>query len=612
MASGNQPVLRCRHARIIGALLCLSFLLIAGGATSPLFAEAQPSGTSAPQADPDTDRAERLLELAKRKFGKLSRLEESFFQAAAKGEMTTFSAGSEKDDDPSNAESWSADRTLAADRIAWLCTEPLACSLVSCRGIMVQGVRVDGPLDLQFARMPFPLYLRNCAVRDQIALLSAELRGLYLIGTHTKGIDASGMKVEGGVLLRNGFKAEGEVNLVRATVSLILDCSGAQIINKGTNAFSATGLKTEGSVLLKNGFEAEGQVNLVDATVGGDLECDGAQIINKSSKALNAAGLKVEGAILLRNGFKAEGEVSLAYASVGQNLECDGAQIINKGGKAIYADGLRVGGSVFLRHGYRAEGLVGFAGATVGRYFIWERISVDSDATLDLRSARAGALRDDEKSWPMRGKLRLNGFVYEEIGSGAPTDAKSRIEWLHRQPADQFLPQPYEQLAMVLRKAGHEGDARQVLIAKNRDRAGRVRWYQPIRWWYCLLDQTIRYGYRPGRAFGWSCCFIGAGWILSSLGHKRKLLTPTREGTRENHPKFSAPIYSLETFVPLVDLRVKDYWLLNGDGRAEFNVRGIKLPLTGKWLRRYFWFHTIAGWVLTTLLVGALTGLIKT
>jgi hypothetical protein len=32
----------------------------------------------------------------------------------------------------------------------------------------------------------------------------------------------------------------------------------------------------------------------------------------------------------------------------------------------------------------------------------------------------------------------------------------------------------------------------------------------------------------------------------------------------------------------------------------------------GGLLRFYYWIHLIAGWILTTLLVGALTGLIKT
>jgi len=38
----------------------------------------------------------------------------------------------------------------------------------------------------------------------------------------------------------------------------------------------------------------------------------------------------------------------------------------------------------------------------------------------------------------------------------------------------------------------------------------------------------------------------------------------------------------------------------------------LKLPVIGKYLRYYLWFEVIAGWILTTLLVVSLTGLVRT
>src|SRR5207249_10574398 len=67
---------------------------------------------------------------------------------------------------------------------------------------------------------------------------------------------------------------------------------------------------------------------------------------------------------------------------------------------------------------------------------------------------------DEEKSWPGEGKLFLDGFTYDRISEDSPLTAQSRIEWLHRQPHHKFLPQPYEQLASVLRNMGHEREAR--------------------------------------------------------------------------------------------------------------------------------------------------------
>jgi len=81
----------------------------------------------------------KLLELAKEKFGKLSKAEENLFKAVAKGETADYSAKAKKDNDPSKAEKWGKERVLKADRIAWLCIDPQASALVTYRGIFVRG-----------------------------------------------------------------------------------------------------------------------------------------------------------------------------------------------------------------------------------------------------------------------------------------------------------------------------------------------------------------------------------------------------------------------------------------------------------------------------------------
>ena len=81
---------------------------------------------------------------------------------------------------------------------------------------------------------------------------------------------------------------------------------------------------------------------------------------------------------------------------------------------------------------------------------------------------RSGQIFDEEQSWPKKGNPLLDGFSYARIGAG-PTSAKKRLEWLARQP-DGFIPQPYRQLAKVLREAGDDAGARKVLIAMEDSR----------------------------------------------------------------------------------------------------------------------------------------------
>ena len=761
MANGSPVVLTRRHARIIGALACCVSLTFAAGAMSPLFAEAQPPITSAAPVDPDAERVDKLLELARRRFGSLSDAEEALFRGAATGRTPQFNARSEEGDDPSNATNWPPARVCKAERIAWLCTDPRASELITHRGITIIGVRVDGELDLAYCRIPFPLCFLRCAFTEKITLNFAEIRMLWLRETHTKEIDASGLKVErglflgkikvdgqlnltvaniegnldcsegvfinenstalslsgakvgGSILLDNartqgevdlvvadikgnlqcrkgvfinkngialstngakvggvirldnartqgeidlagaviggdmgaddatfvnetgsalsadgvkvagsvsfcGLNATGEVrligakvdgvllldhatvrgiaNLIGVTIGSDLSCHGSQFINKGGVALFADGMRVGGSVFLKDGFTATGQVNLVLASIGRNLDCSKGRFINPDGIALAASGARVEGAVLLVNGFDANGTVALNGATIGLSLMCTKGQMINtnKAGIALRAEGVKVGSDLVLGDGFKIQGTVNFFSAIVNHYFVLEKISSNSDVTLLLYAARVGTLCDDKSSWPAQGKLGLNGFVYDGIDTRSPKDAKTRIDWIKRQPREQFLPQPYEQLASVLLKAGYEEDEKEVLIAKNRDRAQRTKWYQPIRWWYWLLDQTIRYGYRPGRAFWASVIIICLGSTPFFLGNRAKLMMKTKEESSESYPEFNALLYSFETFVPLTKFQLAEYWLPKGG-----------------WLRLYLWAHSTVGLVLITLLVGALTGLIK-
>jgi hypothetical protein len=275
-----------------------------------------------------------------------------------------------------------------------------------------------------------------------------------------------------------------------------------------------------------------------------------------------------------------------------------------------------------LNRGFEADGKLTFISASVARHIQWWGVKSPEKAIFDLRSTKVGTLWDEKKSWPQAGNLFINGFVYDEIHHFAPTDAKSRINWLQRQPPGQFLPQPYEQLAGVLRKMGHENEADKVMIEKNDDIARRITFFHPGRWLQFFFKLFVGYGYRPWRAFGWSLLIITIGTLLFSSGNRVGIMTPTKEnayvsrgdGTQrlsENYPKFNSFIYSLEMFTPLLKLEMGDYWQPNANRGEQLVMRGISLPTNGSLLRGYLWFHIILGWVLTTLWVGGLTGLVK-
>ncbi|MFI5685441.1 hypothetical protein [Streptomyces sp. NPDC051636] len=101
--------------------------------------------------------------------------------------------------------------------------------------------------------------------------------------------------------------------------------------------------------------------------------------------------------------------------------------------------------------------------------------------TVDLRGAQVSYLHDSEHSRP--DVVELDGFVYgsikmDEAGErreavGRRNSVVHRVAWIRRSPG--YSPQPYEQLASWYRKAGHDDDARRVLLAKQRHRRQILR-----------------------------------------------------------------------------------------------------------------------------------------
>ena len=596
-----------------------------------------------------------LVELAKNHFGELSEAEVKFFTATAKGEYWDYKSGSKEANNPENADEWGDERVLRASVIEWLCTDRNASQFITHKGIGVTGVRIDGQLNLQFAQMDFPIIFFKSVFKENIILQHSKLKYLNLSGTYTKAIIADGLEVEGGVCLRNGFKAEGEVRLSGAEIGGNLSCVNGKFINPNATALNADRLKVNGSVLLRNGFKAEGEVILLGAEIEGDLdcinsefinpnatalgadglkvkgavflkdgckvegavrllgaeigknlECDKSEFINPKANALHADGLKVNGGVFLRNGFKAEGEVRLLGAEIGGDLVCDKSEFINPNATALNADGLKVIGNVFLSNGFKAEGRIGLVGAIINGHFVYTGVKSPEGAELDLRSAKIGVLFDEEKSWPKEGNLYLHGTVYEEIFQESPRDAKRRIKWLTLNGGEGFSPQPYEQLASVLKRSGHEKDATEVLITKNKDFAELGAELSKTQWlWYKVLGPMIGYGYRPLKAFVPILIFVVLGWAVFWSGYQRGVMSPMAE----DHPVFQPLVYSIDMFLPVVNLYQGNYWLPDAS-KVWFECKSVKI--SSWWLLGYLRIHIMAGWVFTTLLLGGLTGLIRT
>ena len=423
--------------------------------------------------------------------------------------------------------------------------------------ISLSGAWISGDLDLEHASIPHALQFKYCRFVCRVIMQHAECSALYLDGSHlAHGLTADGLKTKGSVNLRKGFVAEGEVRLLGANVGGHLDCSDGKFCNPGGHALIADGMTAKGNVFMHEGFSAEGAVQLLGANVGGALNCSGGEFCNPGGYALSADGLTTKDDVFLSSGFSAEGEVRLWGANVGGSLPCAGGKFNNPKGYALVVEGGNING-----------------------YLIWQ--NVQGEGFVHLGNAKVSVLADDANSWKPF-EIILDGFTHNSFAS--PVDAQSLLDWLGNRPQkEDFSPQPYEQVAKVLFGMGHNKDAREILLEKERlqTKDERTSWYHKIG--RCLWDVFAGYGYRLRYTVAWMAGFVIAGMVLFGTAahhgqivpHQPPILSsekyrgelakglPPMESVRTafpEYPEFSPLAYSLDVFIPFFALHQEPFW----------------------------------------------------
>ncbi|HEX4209638.1 MAG TPA: hypothetical protein VHY56_04535 [Candidatus Binataceae bacterium] len=361
-----------------------------------------------------------------------------------------------------------------------------------------------------------------------------------------------------------------------------------------------------GDVTLRLG--SYGDVSLFRSEVGGTVDLSSAHLIG--ADPFSAVEAIIHGDVLFHEGFTTAGMIDLRLAHIGQGVSFNHAIFTGQGDNGLNAERARIDGAIY-----------------------WVAITTGPHTQLDLADAHAGSLWDDAASWPTAGNLYVNGFVYGDF-SGGPADAAQRLEWLHRQPVTLWAqPQPYRQLAQVLSQEGAEEGVIQVRIAKENAMTQYGHLTMPDRLWHFILRITIGYGYRPLRALWWIMLFVVIGAVFFGWGYRARLITPTEASAYQvfvrtgnpplHYPSFNAFVYSLENFMPVVDLHQGIYWRPNplharhGEratlpgGLPNNSTMTMGGETAATMLRWYLWLHILAGWTITPLLFAGLAGLLR-
>ena len=211
---------------------------------------------------------------------------------------------------------------------------------------------------------------------------------------------------------------------------------------------------------------------------------------------------------------------------------------------------------------------------------------------VDLTGAHFGRLALQKVQLPKEmKKVSFDHVSYDELNTGdGPRDWEKPIEDLEK---SKYSRDNYTRLESYFNSHGYSERANEVFVhMKRRERREQLGgWWSP-RWMAEIaLDGLVRYGRSPGRALLWSLLVVAAGILVF---RREADMVPQKEG--HSPLNFSSFWYSLDLFVPAINLGVADGWM----------------PRQGWFLgRNYARVHRILGWILVPIGLAAMAGLIK-
>ncbi|AGS68978.1 hypothetical protein [Streptomyces collinus] len=508
----------------------------------------------------------------------LTAAEAGMWQAFRNGSVYDLSSGDAVVDDPHGGHPWGPERSVRARMVCWLLLDgpPALAGRVS--SLKLAGVRVTGTLDLAGGTVTPYVELRGCRFDDQVLLPEARFTTLRLVDCAVPRLEAARVHTEGDLHLPRCRVPLG-IRLTDAHIGTDLLLNQAIVHQDRSGRSIAADGMTVGQDLQAELLESHGELSLRSAKVGVSLSLRGARLANPYARlALNAPQLTVERTLYLTPAGVGSPLLSGTTPARGtriQRFECQGGVRLDDGrfGDAIDLDRARFDLTddqvLSLRRVQTPE--LRFLGDAPQR------------GQVLLSGARVVNLVDRAGSWPGPGRLHMGGFAYENLVPRGPFPLVRRLDWVTAATAE-YNPEPYERLAAVLRAAGEDEDAREVLLAKQRRR--RETLPPAAKTWGYVQDLAVAYGYRPGRAAVWMAVLWAAGTLLFAHADH----PPVNPG---GHPSWSPALFTLDLLLPVVDLGQAGQWELHGGWQ---------------WLAAAM---VMVGWVLATTVAAGATRLLR-
>ncbi|MGA6172204.1 oxidoreductase [Streptomyces sp. NPDC012600] len=462
--------------------------------------------------------------------------------------------------DPFAPHVWGPERSVGARTVARLLLSGPPARPGRVAALKLRGVRITGKLDLAGGRVSPYVELTGCRFEQEVVLPECHFTTLRMVGCLLPRLEAARLHTEGDLHLPR-CRIDRGIRLTDAQIGTDLLINQLSVgPDRHGRAFVGDGMAVAQDLQAEM-IETHGELSLRGAKVGGSLSLRGSRLrAAEDRRALNAPQLTVE-----RTLYMSEAWVSVETGNQGTTppygvvyapapARGTRSQIVECKGGVRLDDG-RFGDAVDLHKARftmtRQEELSLRRIVTPELRFNAER---PEEGRVVLNGARVVTLIDLSTSWPGPGGLAMGGFVYENLVPYGHFPLSRRLEWVLA-ATPEYVPEPYERLATVMRSCGEDADAREVLLAKQRRR--RETLPPAAKAWGFLQDWTVAYGYRPGRALVWMAVL----WAAGTAAFSRYDPAPIKD---DESPLWNPALYALDLLIPVINLGQDGYWRMEG------------------------------------------------
>jgi len=324
----------------------------------------------------------------------------------------------------------------------------------------------------------------------------------------------------------------------------------------------------------------EGGARFFRVKVTQNFEAEGARFNNELKEA-DFEGLNAYAALFRRDQNKGatifNGPVRFYGVNTSTNLVLDDAHF----NKEVELQNMSIKGDIFLRWAVFNSG-ADFWGTTVGQSFdASETQFKNAKSWIYLADLKADVL--DLRGTSFTSRIDLSGLTFREVRSAG---LQNLSDLIGRAAYDAGT---YAALEDYYRRQGNISAANDVYITRRR----RARASLSYGAWLIdlMYDGFVGYGRRPGQVIIPIVVVLSIGWWM----FRNKRLMQAQDEKNQCRP-YSPIMYSLDLFLPIVDLRAASIWEPKESRRLA---------------QVYLMFHVIAGWVLITIFVTAITGIVK-